>query len=82
MRWPKSVKIQGERLRVGDSNPALWHVIALALDALAEKGGRLRDAADFLGVSGSSLTRFLSEHPKAWTEANRLRAAAGLGPLK
>lgn len=80
--WPPTVQIRDGRLRVGESNAGVWHVLGLALDALATCGGRLSEAADRLGVSSSSLTRFLAEHPKAWVEANRIRAAAGLKPLK
>ena len=80
--WPESVQIKGACLRVSDKNPALWHVIALALDALAGQGGQVGAAALLLDVSTSSLTRFLHEHPKAWTEANQIREAAGLRPYE
>lgn len=80
--WPESVQIRDEKLRVGATNPGLWPAIGLALDALAANAGRLRESAEYLGVTASSLTRFLADHPKAWAEANRIRAAAGLGPLK
>jgi hypothetical protein len=80
--WPASVQIRDGRLRVGEQNPALWHIVALVLDELAACDGQVQKAAARLGVSTSSLTRFLAEHPKAWTEANRIRQAAGLAALR
>jgi len=79
--WPASVQVREGRLRVGDGNPGLWHAVALALDELAACAGDVRGAAARLGVTGSSLTRFLADHPKAWTAANAIRRAAGLQPL-
>ncbi|MEW6251766.1 MAG: peptide chain release factor-like protein [Planctomycetota bacterium] len=87
--WPESVQIQARgpdaarvTLRVSARNPAVWQVLALALDALTACRGNIGDAAACLGVTTSSLTRFLHDHPRAWAEANRLRAAAGLPPLR
>ena len=80
--WPESVRIQGGRLRVSAQNPGFYHVLGLALDALAAHGGRVSESAAWLGVSGSSLTGFLADYPKAWQEAGRIRSAAGLAPLK
>jgi len=80
--WPQTVNVVGGRLRVNEKNPAIHYVIALVLDAFAASGGRLREAADLLGLTPSSLTRFLREHPKAWREVARIRSAAGLPPLK
>lgn len=80
--WPASVNIQGGKLRVSESNAGFYHALALALDALEAHHGSPQEAAAYLGVTGSSLTKFLADHPKAWQEANRIRAAAGLGNLK
>ncbi len=80
--WPEPVNIRDSRLHVSEHNPGVWQVLALALDALAARGGQVSEAAKHLGVSTSSFTRFLHEHPKAWAEANRLRAEAGLAPLR
>lgn len=80
--WPPSVRIAEQRLRVSDKNPAVHFVIAIVLDSLHASGGRLAQAAAALGVSSSSLTRFLADHPRAWTSANAIRQAHGLGPLK
>jgi hypothetical protein len=80
--WPASVQLQNERLKVSDKNPAFYQVLALVLDELAARAGQVGTAAQQLHVSTSSLTRFLAEYPKAWTEANRIRHAAGLPPLR
>lgn len=80
--WPDNVSIVRGRLEVSAKNPSVFHVIALVLDALATSRGRLADAAQALGISSSSLTRFLSDHNKVWGRANRIRADAGLAPLR
>lgn len=80
--WPEGFQIHREQLRVSEKNPACWHVLALALDELAAATGQIARAAARLGVTTSSLTRFLAEHPKAWAEANRIRKTAGLPPLR
>ena len=80
--WPENVRIVDGRLKLSRENPSTHYVIALALDALSACGGRLADAAKCLGVSSSSLTRFLLEHHAAWAQANRIRAAAGLPALR
>lgn len=82
IEWPPSIQFHNGKLRVSADNPALHQVIALALDALAQFGGRLSEAAAALGITSSNLTKFLHEHPKAWREACRIRADAGLPPLK
>jgi hypothetical protein len=80
--WPDTVDLGRQRLRVNEKNPAVHHVIALMLDAFAEHGGRLADAAKALGLTSSGLVRFLGEHPKAWREVGRIRHEAGLPQLK
>ncbi len=80
--WPRSVDVSQRRLRVNEKNPAIHHVIALVLDAFADSGGRVAPAAKSLGLTSSSLTRFLKEHPKAWREVGRIRGEAGRPPLK
>jgi len=80
--WPDGVRIDGERLKVSPRNPAVNHVVALVLDALFEHKGKLSEAAGALGVSASSMTRFLGEHPPAWTQALAIRKEHGLGPLR
>lgn len=79
--WPQRVTIAGGRLRVGERNPGYLHVLALALDALLEFRGVPQDAGKALGVTATSLVRFLADHPKAWGEAQRMRATFNLPPL-
>ncbi len=80
--WPEGTRPKDGRLIVSARSPAYWLVVALVLDELAAAGGQVRAAAERLGVTGSSLTRWLAEEPRAWQEANRIRAACGLGKLK
>lgn len=80
--WPQSVQIRDRRLKVNAQNSAYWHVLAIALDELAAQGGQVASAAARIGVTTSSLTRFLAGHSKAWAEANRIRKASGLPPLR
>lgn len=80
--WPESVQIRDGKLRVSETNPGFYHVLARALDALAAFGGKPQDAAAWLGVTTSSFTRFLADHPKAWQEANRIRSDFGLSALR
>jgi hypothetical protein len=80
--WPQKVRVINKQLHVNAKNPSICHVLALVLDALATSGGKPSDAAACLGLTSSSLSRFLGEHPKAWAEANRIRREAGLPPLR
>ncbi len=80
--WPAGVQIIEGTLRVSERNPNVPHVLALVLDALADSGAQLADAAGRLGITPSSLARFLAAHHAAWAEANRLRQQAGLPPLR
>lgn len=80
--WPPTVAIRGTRLRVSATNPGYLAVLAIVLDAIAASGGALADAAAALGVSGSSLVRFLADHGKGLAEANRVRREACLPPLR
>ena len=80
--WPDGIQTHGRRLQVNPSNEDYAQALALALDALAASAGRLSDAAGALGVTASSLTRFLHAHGKAWAEANRIRHQHGHPPLK
>ena len=82
IEWPPSVQLRAGRLKVSAENPAFWQVLAVVLDELAAQGGQAAPAAEQLGVTTSSLVRFLADHPKAFAEANRMRHAAGLQPLR
>jgi hypothetical protein len=65
-----------------ERNPARLDAIALALDALESFGGRISDAARWLGVSTGQLSSFLETDPEMWQEACRIRARYGLSPLR
>ena len=82
IEWPENVNVADGRLKIACDNPSVCHVIGLILDALHAYDGKLPAAAARLGISSSSLTRFLSEHHAAWAEANRIRAIADLPPLR
>lgn len=82
VQWPETVHVADGRLRVNEKNPAFDHVIALALDALADYRGQLKAAAAHLRLTTSSLVRFLYEHPPAWRQANHIRQQLGLRPLQ
>ncbi len=82
IEWPPSVQLRDGRLKVSSENQAFWHVLAVVLDELAAQGGQAAPAAEHLGVTTSSMVRFLADHPKAFVEANRMRQAGGLPPLR
>ena len=81
-RWPDNIQIQKGRLRVNEANPSIHHVIALVLDAMAQFGGELKDAAAALSLTSSGLAKFLYEHPKAWREAQQIRSENNKQPLR
>ncbi len=70
------------RLHLRAKDPRFWPAAGVALDVFAAAAGRVSDAAGVLGVSTANLVDFLQTDPRVWQEANRLRAAAGLKPLK
>jgi len=80
--WPDTVEIANARLRVNEKNPAYHHVVAIVLDAFAQQGGKLKEAAAELKLTPSGLVKFLWEHRKAWREVAQMRARAGLGSLR
>jgi hypothetical protein len=69
------------KLRVSYRNPLHPQTIGLILDLLKAQNGAVSDVAALLGVSTSSVVRLLHDEPSAWTEANRIRAAANHSPL-
>jgi hypothetical protein len=48
---------------------------------LAVLGGNPAAAAVNLGVSTTSVIKFLENEPALWTAANAIRTDAGVGPL-
>jgi peptide chain release factor-like protein len=82
VEWPEKVNVTGRLLKVNRKNPFYNHIVALVLDALEEYKGKLKGTSAFLGISSSSMTRFLAENPRAWKEANSIRKTYNLAPLK
>jgi hypothetical protein len=78
------LECQGDagRLRLSERNPTYPVILAIVLDVLAACEGRAGVAASALGMSTHHLTLFLSEHPRAWQAANRIRQGHGLRPLR
>jgi hypothetical protein len=70
------------RLDLGRKDPRFWPAIGLVLDVLHALQARVSDAAHALGVSTANLIAFLQTEPKAWEQANYLRAQFGQKPLK
>jgi hypothetical protein len=70
------------KLNMNAKNPRFWPAVGVALDVLNAVAARVGDAAELLGVSTGNLIAFLQTDPKAWQEANRLRAAFGQKPLR
>jgi hypothetical protein len=70
------------KLSLGRKDPRCWPAVGVVLDVLAATTARVADAAALLGVSTGNLIGFLQTDPKAWQEANRLRAVAGQKPLR
>jgi len=68
--------------RIGRRSTEYLLVAAEALDRLADREGRVSDAAEAIGASTASLVKFLSLDDDLWQSANRLRRAFGLKPLR
>src|SRR5262249_36378827 len=81
-QWPETVAPQGGRLRVRAANPRVHAVIAIVLDAFAAHDADLKPAAESLELTPSNLAKFAFDHPKAWRELARMRAAAGRPQLR
>jgi len=72
--------------RTGDrlthiTRPIAPQLAAIVLDALADTGFVVKDAAANLGVSSSQLAGFITDHPPLLTAANRGRESHQLRPL-
>jgi hypothetical protein len=67
----------GMRLQLSHRHPLYFHFVGLALDLLESRGGHVSDVAGLLGLSTSSLIKFLADDTHLWTTANKIRAAAG-----
>lgn len=70
------------RLHVGQRDARYLQCAAAVLDVLHAHRGSVGDAAAQLGVTTANLSSFLTGHDGVMTEANRVRAAYGLRPLR
>jgi len=70
------------RLDLGRKDAHFWPTVAVVLDVLQAVGARVSDAAAALGISTGNLIDFLRTEPKAWEQANALRARFQQRPLR
>ncbi|HET6247656.1 MAG TPA: peptide chain release factor-like protein [Tepidisphaeraceae bacterium] len=70
------------RLAISHHNDHYARAAALVLDLLEFRSGSVGDVAKLLGVTTSSIAKFLMEDPHLWTAANAIRKLAGRGPLE
>lgn len=74
--------VQLGRVAVSYRNEHYARTAALVLDLLDSKRGAIGDVAKLLGVSTSSVAKFLGEEPQLWVAANAIRKNASLPPLE
>jgi hypothetical protein len=79
--WFKEVTQLG-RLAVSHRNEHYARTAALVLDLLDSRRGNVGEVAKLLGVSTSSIVRFLEEGPQLWSAANQIRKTSGQSPLQ
>jgi hypothetical protein len=79
--WVALVKQSG-RLALSHHNEHYARTAALVLDLLESRSGSVGDVAKLLGVSTSSVVKFLEAEPQLWAAANSIREAAGKGSLE
>jgi hypothetical protein len=79
--WFKDVTQLG-RLAVSHRNEHYARTAALVLDLFDSRRGNVGDVAKLLGVSTSSVVRFLAEEPQLWAAANAIRQNCGQTPLR
>jgi hypothetical protein len=73
--------VQSGRLAVSHHNEHYARTAALLLDLLDSRAGRVGDAAKLVGVSTSSVVKFLEAEPQLWSAANSIRLSASLRAL-
>jgi hypothetical protein len=73
--------VQLGRLAISHRNEHYARTAALVLDLLDSRAGSIGDAAKLLGVSTSSVVKFLEAEPQLWSAANAIRHLAGKPPL-
>lgn len=79
--WWQSVA-HGQRIAIAERNPLYPSAAALVLDVLDAMKSSAADAAAMLGISTSSLVRFLHDEPALWIAANAIRKANRKQPLR
>ena len=70
------------RLAVSHRNEHYARTAALVLDLLDRRRGSVGDMAKLLGVTTSSVVKFLEAEPQLWRAANAIRKSAGQPPLE
>jgi hypothetical protein len=78
--WFEQV-VQLGRLAISHRNEHYARAASLVLDLLDSRSGSVGDVAKLLGVSTSSVVKFLEAEPQLWSAANAIRRAAGQPPL-
>jgi len=71
----------GMRLQVSHRHPLYFHLVGLVLDLLDAHRGNVANVAGLLGLSTSSVIKFLAADPHLLTAANQIRAQSGQRPL-
>jgi hypothetical protein len=79
--WFDQVKQVG-RLAASHHNEHYARLASLVLDLLDAQRGSIGDVAKLLGVSTSSVVKFVEEEPQLWAAANAIRHAAVKPPLE
>ena len=74
--------IQMGRLAVSRHNEHYSRTAGLVLDLLDARKGNVGVVAKLLGVSTSSVVKFLEAEPQLWAAANAIRKSAGQPPLE
>jgi hypothetical protein len=74
--------VQLGRLAVSHHNEHYPRTAALVLDLLDTRKGNIGDVAKLLGVSTSSIIKFLEAEPQLWSAANAIRKSAAQPPLE
>ena len=78
--WFDAVKQLG-RLAVSHRNEHYARTASLVLDLLQARNGSVGDVAKLLGVTTTSVVKFLEEEHQLWAAANAIRKSAGQPPL-
>jgi len=79
--WIRNVVQQG-RLSLSHHNQHYARTAALVLDLLDSRKGSVGDVAKLLGVSTSSVVKFLEDEHQLWEAANSIRKISGQKPLE